>query len=306
MFTAKTQVEDKITGLESGADVYLTKPTQPRELFAQVKAVLARSQKIRSTSPTLPPTDRGFVVGVLAAKGGMGISSMATNLGIMLYRQTKANVLVTELRPGFGGISLDLGYPNPEGLNRLLKCDPKEVTPNAIEMGLISHSSGVQFLLASPNPIDAAYCDAEENFDALIKNLPFVSRYIVLDLGPSLPSISQKALKICDEVVVILEPSPNNVHQTRKLMKNLFDLGFGEGRIRVALVNRIRSSVQMNWTQVQDDLGYKISTIFTPAPELAYQASASNQPMVIQQPGSITAQQFDKLAALITQKSNQA
>jgi MinD-like ATPase involved in chromosome partitioning or flagellar assembly len=62
----------------------------------------------------------------------------------------------------------------------------------------------------------------------------------------------------------------------------------------------------MNWTQVQDDLGYKISTIFTPAPELAYQASASNQPMVIQQPGSITAQQFDKLAALITQKSNQA
>jgi len=305
MFTAKTQVEDKITGLESGADVYLTKPTQPRELFAQVKAVLARSQKTRTVAPTPPPTDRGFVVGVLAAKGGMGVSSMATNLGVMFHRQTKANVLVAELRPGFGGVSMDLGYPNPEGLNRLLKSDPKDITPAAIEMALVSHSSGVQFLLASPNPIDAAYSDATENFDALIKHLPFVSRYTILDLGSSLPPITQKALKICDELVVIMEPSPNNVHQTRKLMQNLFELGFGEGRVRIALVNRIRSSVQMNWTQVQDDLGYKIATIFTPAPELAYQASASNQPMVLQQPGSITAQQFDKLAALLVKKSQQ-
>jgi DNA-binding response OmpR family regulator len=30
MFTAKTQVEDKILGFEAGADDYLTKPTQPR------------------------------------------------------------------------------------------------------------------------------------------------------------------------------------------------------------------------------------------------------------------------------------
>ena len=47
MFTAKSQLEDKITGLEAGADIYLTKPTQPRELFAQVKALLKRSKKAR-------------------------------------------------------------------------------------------------------------------------------------------------------------------------------------------------------------------------------------------------------------------
>jgi hypothetical protein len=58
----------------------------------------------------------------------------------------------------------------------------------------------------------------------------------------------------------------------------------------------------LNWAQVQDELGYKIATVFTPAPELSYQAAASNQPMVMVQPGSITAQQFDKLAALVTKK----
>ncbi len=45
MFTAKTQVDDKVEGFEAGADDYLTKPTQPRELFAHVKAVLARGKK---------------------------------------------------------------------------------------------------------------------------------------------------------------------------------------------------------------------------------------------------------------------
>src|SRR4030042_1499026 len=49
MFTAKTQVDDKVQGFEAGADDYLTKPTQPRELFAHVKAVLTGGKK--STVP---------------------------------------------------------------------------------------------------------------------------------------------------------------------------------------------------------------------------------------------------------------
>ena len=45
MFTAKTQLDDKVTGFEVGADDYLTKPTHPTELQAHVKALLARSAK---------------------------------------------------------------------------------------------------------------------------------------------------------------------------------------------------------------------------------------------------------------------
>ncbi|MHA2428801.1 MAG: hypothetical protein ACXADB_12330, partial [Candidatus Hermodarchaeia archaeon] len=68
-------------------------------------------------------------------------------------------------------------------------------------------------------------------------------------------------------------------------------------------VNRIRSSVQLNWKQVENDLGYKIANVFTPAPELAFQAAVSNMPMVIQQTGNITSQQFEKLASSITQQT---
>lgn len=43
MFTAKTQLDDKVAGFEVGVDDYLTKPTHPSELQAHVKALLSRS-----------------------------------------------------------------------------------------------------------------------------------------------------------------------------------------------------------------------------------------------------------------------
>jgi DNA-binding response OmpR family regulator len=46
MLTAKTQAEDIITGLDSGADDYLTKPFVVGELVARVRALLRRSNPI--------------------------------------------------------------------------------------------------------------------------------------------------------------------------------------------------------------------------------------------------------------------
>ena len=43
MLTARTQEEDKIKGLDTGADDYVTKPFSPKELLARIKAVLRRA-----------------------------------------------------------------------------------------------------------------------------------------------------------------------------------------------------------------------------------------------------------------------
>jgi len=42
MLTARVEEHDKILGLESGADDYITKPFSPRELMARVRAILRR------------------------------------------------------------------------------------------------------------------------------------------------------------------------------------------------------------------------------------------------------------------------
>jgi two-component system alkaline phosphatase synthesis response regulator PhoP len=45
MLTARDEDIDKIVGLELGADDYLTKPFNPRELVARIKAILRRSER---------------------------------------------------------------------------------------------------------------------------------------------------------------------------------------------------------------------------------------------------------------------
>ena len=43
MLTAKSDESDKVLGLESGADDYVTKPFSPKELVARIKALLRRT-----------------------------------------------------------------------------------------------------------------------------------------------------------------------------------------------------------------------------------------------------------------------
>ncbi|HBT18343.1 MAG TPA: DNA-binding response regulator, partial [Firmicutes bacterium] len=43
ILTAKAEEADRVLGLESGADDYVTKPFSPRELVARIRAVLRRA-----------------------------------------------------------------------------------------------------------------------------------------------------------------------------------------------------------------------------------------------------------------------
>jgi two-component system phosphate regulon response regulator PhoB len=53
MLTARAEENDKITGLESGADDYMTKPLSLRELHARIKALLRRPATFEEASHVL-------------------------------------------------------------------------------------------------------------------------------------------------------------------------------------------------------------------------------------------------------------
>jgi len=91
MLTAKSQVVDRIQGLELGADDYLTKPFSPKELVLRVKAILKRSLSSSSGSAyDCAPFSFNKSTLQFSADGEL-IDLTTTEFKLMLYLCERAN-----------------------------------------------------------------------------------------------------------------------------------------------------------------------------------------------------------------------
>jgi pilus assembly protein CpaE len=307
MFTAKTQLDDKVSGFEAGADDYLTKPTHPAELQAHIRALLSRvvpkkPEEVETTSRE----KTGRVIGLLAARGGVGVSTLASNLAGALYTRAHTDIILAELTPGQGTLGMDLGTPNQKGLVDLLSGKAVEITREKVDSLLIPHISGLRLLLASENPRDVHLTSQIEHYVALVTRLGTLGRYVILDLGSGLPPFVQKILPLCNDRIVILEGSANTIAQTRLLIEDMIALGIDAAGISVVLNNRVRTESQMPLAEVQQNLGHPIVATLTPAPEMMLATTRMHTPAVLSQPTTITSQQILKIADQILEREKSA
>ncbi len=300
MFTAKSQLDDKVSGFEAGADDYLTKPTHPSELQAHVKALLARSSKIKVNPPTAPAEAPAYLIGVLAARGGLGVTSFSANLAVSIHKTLDTPVILAEFRPGQGTLAYDLTLSKTTGLVELLNLSqPAQITRNEVKERLLFHPSGVDILAASPQPKDGILQSKVEHFEVLLNRLRYMSKFVIVDLGSGLGPLSQKLVPAFSELIIIAEPFDHSLQQSRALIDDLAALGVDKTRIHVAVNYRLRSEAQLSVPQVQDRLKFAIDVTFTPAPELLLQAVRMQTMAYLVQQESLTNQQYTNLAMKI-------
>ncbi|MEO5888465.1 MAG: response regulator [Anaerolineales bacterium] len=304
MFTAKTQLDDKVVGFEVGANDYLTKPTHPTELQARVKSLLARRNEKRGGVTPAKDENNGYVIGVLGARGGLGTTTLAINLAAGLHARTKSEVIIAEMLPGQGALALDMGLTNSKGLVDLLGATKlNEITRESVRAALTPHGSGVKILLASDRPRDMHLVNQTANYQALIKTLATLARFVILDLGMGLQPFAEKVLPFCDQVLIVLEGVPNTIIHTRALIEDISALGINRKDINAVLNNRIRSDTQLPSSQVQTKLDHEIVSTLTPAPELFVQATRMQTPAMLCQPESLTARQISKLVEFVAERA---
>lgn len=93
MLTARDAVEDRIAGLDHGADDYLTKPFEFRELLARLRALLRRSGELRPAKITIEDLvlDTG---GQTASRAGRVVTLTAKEYALLEYLARNAGRVV--------------------------------------------------------------------------------------------------------------------------------------------------------------------------------------------------------------------
>jgi CheY-like chemotaxis protein/MinD-like ATPase involved in chromosome partitioning or flagellar assembly len=300
MFTAKSQVDDKVAGYEAGVDDYLTKPVHPAELTAHIKALLSRTRVRPATVPT-PSMPAGFILGIVSPRGGMGVSTLALNLAASYAKITKSDVIAAELKPGQGTWALDLGMANNIGLHNLLKLKPGEISTEVVEQNLINTSFGVRILFSSQQSLGIDYSVLGEQQVAIIKGLAQLSPLVILDLGNPLTPGFVDLCALCKTIIVITEPQQNTVTRTLSLIEEIRSMPQSTGRtIDLVLYNRTPSSLLMSSLQVSELLnGTPVAVLIPPGPEIAVQANLKHVPIIQLQPDGLIANQISQLVKIV-------
>jgi len=107
IFTAKTMVDDKVTGFQAGADDYLTKPVHPEELASRIEAVLLRTSGRRAEEKA---PMKAKLIGFIGAKGGAGTTTLAINIAAALADgpAREKRIILAEMQDGMTTAGLQL------------------------------------------------------------------------------------------------------------------------------------------------------------------------------------------------------
>jgi len=300
MFTARTEMEDKITGYEAGVDDYLTKPIHPAELIAHLRAVLAR--RPTQAAPVIDQ-NRAYTIGVLAAKGGLGVSTLTLNLGITFFQRAKRDVIAAEMRPGQGTWNTELSLNDADGLNKLLSMRPTEITPALVEKELVRIPYGIRLLTTTARSRDIELATHLDQYESILDSLSLLSRLLLLDIGTTYTPGIEKLLEACDEALVVTEPFPSTVHRTRTLIEDLIAQGFSKNKVlTVVSLNRVRADVQISLLQMQEIIKLPIAQVIPPVPEAAYQAATRSVPICQVPVSTLFTQQLQNLTHMIAER----
>ncbi len=301
MFTAKSQVDDKVAGYEAGVDDYLTKPVHPVELVAHIKALLGRRKPAKQTETAA--VQKGYTIGVMAAKGGLGVSTLVLNLAIALFEKTQADIISAEMVPGSGTWGLELGYADAQGLPNLLKNTATMLTEPIIEENLIRTTFGPRLLLSSAKAEKLDTNALLPQVETIVQKLSKMSQLTLLDIGTPYNPFASTLLKQCEEVILITESQPISIQKTKLLIDDLEKIGFGKNKLlNVVILNRVRADIQFTQGQIQEKLGINPLLVIPPAPEQSYQAANHFQPLIKIQSESLISQQIYRLSEQFTNR----
>lgn len=295
------RVEDKLAGFEAGADDYVTKPVNPRELLARINALLVRSHS------AAPQTAR--TIAVIGAKGGVGVTSVAVNMAMALS-QRDYSVALAEIHAGCGEMRFHLRLPPEPDFGTLLALEAERIGRADVERYVQQHASGVRVLLA-PEQLGDDVLSAE-HVTAMTDALQAGVDFLILDLPATLDDKVRRALELADVILLVTEPETLSALAARRQLRALkaWEL---DGRVLVVAVARVPSGTMMTRVELENELSMGrleqrsqdgevvilsvgVTMVVPPEPETFQESVREGNPVVRMEPSARSSRALAELA----------
>ena len=116
MLTAKSGLDDKVEGLDSGADDYLTKPFMTRELLARIRALVRRGLPVNDGNLTFGDLTLDVKNAILYCANGKSVRIAEKELKILEYLIVNQGIILTreQLAVKIWGYESEAEYNNVE------------------------------------------------------------------------------------------------------------------------------------------------------------------------------------------------
>lgn len=282
------QVQEKIAGLKAGADEYVTKPVDPRELLTRVEMLLLRNRVLRESSAQRA----GRVTCVIGAKGGVGTTTLAVNLAALLSTRERKTIIV-ELRPDFGTVAVQLKLTPAQNLSNIRELEPAALTDQLVER-LLADTSYSGRALCGPQrvqefgPIDARLAGA------LLARLVMLADDVVVDLPSTSGDLVEAAVRSAGNVIVALEADIAGVAAAEKRLQQL--QGYEKSlRMHPVVVNR-QGTMMLSIREIETRLSHSLSGLLPPATDVMGVTIQYGSPLTVFQPNHIFCTQLAELA----------
>ena len=241
----------------AGAKDYLITPVRGEELVRSVHTVLAEEERRgqRLSGEAEGPETAGKVITVFGAKGGIGKTTIATNLAAAIAHETRESVVLVDLDPRFGDVGILLDIPVERSIADLALPE-EEVTKELIQDSLYVHPTGVKILAAPLRPTDWRDVDPR-HIERVVTVLAQTYDYVILDTPGTFNDIVMRALELANAVLLVTTPHVANLKSTRMAINMLDSLNFGGDRIKL-VVNATQDATGDLTPQMKEMLGLEV------------------------------------------------